>query len=403
MSVTAATGAPQLPSHLDPFRAENLDDPYPLYAQMRDLGPAVYCADRDVWFVSTYAAVSDVLRNYRAFVSGLGTSYIRVSDSGFRFPFIDNDPPEHTRVRRSVQRQFSRNTIEEMRPDVQSIVEQLLAAPVAQQHADVVSVLSRRLPDLTIRKLTGIEPPSSEKMADWADAVFHILGPDPDPRYLELTLESLDWLAAEGVPAMPAHCLGRNILEQGGDSGALAAEGTERLYALASIWTAGVDTTNSLLSNMLYAFATNPDQWDAVRADPSLADQAVEEVLRWDSPIRVFLRRTTTETDLQGVTIPADANVCAMFPAANRDPSAFENADAFDVTAARKKTHVAFGASIHMCLGAPVARLEAVEVIRFLAKRVSRIELDGQPVRATSRVIRNFSYLPIRFVPAGER
>ncbi len=190
---------------------------------------------------------------------------------------------------------------------------------------------------------------------------------------------------------------GREILENGGSTGGLH-EGQERLFALASIWVAGVDTTNALINILFNAFAEHPEQWDALRADRSLIPAAVEEALRWDAPIRMFLRRTATDVDLQGVTIPADANVVALFPAANRDPQAFTAPDAFDITAERRNKHLAFGASVHLCLGAPVARLEAVELLSHLAEHVARFEPASTPVRAKSRVIRNFASLPIRFI-----
>ncbi|MEU9823286.1 cytochrome P450 [Pseudonocardia alni] len=390
------TAAPTVTDDLDPFRVEHLDDPYPLYAALRDRGPAVHLPDRDVWLVSTYSAVSEVLRNYKQFRSGLGTSYIRVADSGFRFPFIDNDPPEHTRIRRSVQGRFHRAEVEKMTTAVRGFVREVCSSPLAEGAADVTTI-AKALPNLTIRDLTGVTAPDTDRMAAWADAVFHVLGPDFEPRHMDLTLESLDWLATTGVLDLPMRSLGREILDNGGCAGGLH-EGQERLFALASIWIAGIDTTNALINILFDAFARHPEQWAALRADRSLIPAAVEEALRWDAPIRMFLRRTVDPVDLQGVTIPADADVVAIFPAANRDPLAFTDPDSFDITARRRNKHLSFGASIHLCLGAPVARLEATELLSHLADHVGRFEFVAEPVRAKSRVIRNFESLPIRFV-----
>ncbi|MBC8092398.1 MAG: cytochrome P450 [Pseudonocardia sp.] len=389
--------APTLDSDLDPFRAEHLDDPYPLYARLRENGPAVYLPGRDIWLVSTYAAVSEVLRDHRGFRSGLGTSYSRVADSGFRAPFIDNDPPDHTRIRRSVQGCFHRAEIEKLTEEVRGFAREITAEPLGRGTADVVTAIAQRLPDLTMRRLTGLTPPDSETVAAWADAAFQVIGPEPEPRYSDLVVEAIDWLGTTGVLDLPMASLGREIMDNGGATGGLH-EGQERLLALASIWMAGIDTTNALISNMINAFAEHPEQWDALRADRSLVPAAVEETLRWDAPIRMFLRRTATAVDLQGVTIPADADVVAIFPAANRDPAAFTDPDRFDITCERPTRHLAFGASVHLCLGAPVARLEAVELLAYLAEHVTRFEPAGPPVRATSRVIRSFAQLPIRFV-----
>ncbi len=151
------TTAPTVNSELDPFRVEHLDDPYPLYARLREHGPAVYLPEHDIWLVSTYAAVSEVLRNHKGFLSGLGTSYVRVADSRFRFPFIDNDAPDHSRIRRSVQGRFHRAEIEKMTAAVRAIVGEVTAGPLAEGTADVTAI-ARALPDLTIRSLTGITP-----------------------------------------------------------------------------------------------------------------------------------------------------------------------------------------------------------------------------------------------------
>jgi cytochrome P450 len=399
--MTTTTTAPhRLPAEMDPFRSENLADPYPYYERLRALGPAAYLPERNAWFVSTYASVSQVLRSYREFVSGLGSSYHRVAESGFRFPFIDNDPPEHTRIRRSVQGHFGKGPMEELRRVVRADIERISAPALETGTVDVVEAFSKPIPDLTIERLTGIPSPGTQRMAAWADSAFHVVGPEPDPAYVQLIMESLGWLQEAGLAGMPAHCLGAAMMERGGDNGLLAAEGTERLFALASIWVAGVDTTNSLISNMIHAFALFPEQWEILRADRSLIPAAVEEALRWDSPVRVFVRRTVDPVDLQGVTIPADANVCALFPAANRDPEAFERPDAFDITAPRPRMHLAFGASIHLCLGAPVARIEAAELLEHLVDRVLRFEPAGEARRGVSRTVRNFASLPMRLVTA---
>ena len=260
-----------------------------------------------------------------------------------------------------------------------------------------MTALTQPLPDLAIRQLTGITPPDTATITSWADSVMHIVGPDADPVHVARVMESFEWLGATGLAAMPAHCLGRLITEHGGDTG-LLHEGAERLLTLGSIWLAGIDSTNSLLANAIHAFALFPDTWDALRADPGLIPNAVEEVLRWDSPFKQFFRRTTTEVEIGGITIPADADVCAILPAANRDPERFADPDTLDITRSDSRQHVAFGASIHLCIGAPVARLEGVELLTALTARVRRLEIAGPPVRNPNREIRNFTSLPIRLI-----
>ncbi|GAA3533694.1 cytochrome P450 [Amycolatopsis ultiminotia] len=384
-------------AELDPFRLEHVADPYPVYARLRELGPVVHLPERDLWVVTRYESVSAVLRDHRRFLSGLGSSYERVAETGFRAPFIDNDPPEHTRIRRSVQPRFQRGPVEQLRPGIRAATEHLVEAAVAEGEVDVVPALSQPLPDLAIRQLTGITPPDTATITEWADSVMHMIGPDADPVHAARVMASFEWLAGPGAAGMPAHCLGRLITEQGGETG-LLHEGQERLLTLGSIWLAGIDSTNSLLANAIHAFALFPDVWDAVRADPGLIGNAVEEVLRWDSPFKQFFRRTCTEVEIGGVALPADADVCAILPAANRDPQRFADPDTLDVTRPDARHHVAFGASIHLCIGAPVARLEGVELLTALAARVRRFEIAGPPVRNPNREIRNFTSLPIRLI-----
>ena len=154
------------------------------------------------------------------------------------------------------------------------------------------------------------------------------------------------------------------------------------------------------MGNAVNAFTEFPDQWDAIRADPGLIPNAVEELLRWGSPFRSFYRRTLAEAVVGDVTVPAEADICVMLASANRDPRRFTDPDRFDVTRTDARHHLAFGTSIHLCLGAPVARIEAAELIFALASKVRRFERAGSPVRAASQTMRKFESLPVRLIPA---
>jgi cytochrome P450 len=391
------TSAPIIPASFDPFLSENLDDPYPLYRKLRDRGPVTYLEGRNLYIVCQYEAMDQVLRDYRTFVSCMGTSYMPVAESGYRYPFVDNDPPKHTQVRRSAQRWFSTDAIADLQPKMSAYVDQMLAETLLRSEIDVMTAIAKPLPIHIINSMMGIEPPSQAKMYEWVDAIFHMIGPEPEQKFTALTMEGLNWLVEKGIAAMPAHCLGRALIDKGGDEGALV-EHRERLLALYTLWMAGVDTTYSTIGNAVHAFATHPEQWDAIVADPSLVESAVEEVLRWDSPLRMFMRRTLEPAELGGVEIPAGANMLMLFPAANRDERHFPEADLFDVRRS-PNDHLAFGAGIHLCIGAAVARTQVAVLFRALAERVRSFELAGTPVRNPSRVVRGFHSLPVRIVP----
>jgi cytochrome P450 len=154
-----------------------------------------------------------------------------------------------------------------------------------------------------------------------------------------------------------------------------------------------------LISNMLSAFADNPDQWQRLRENPSLVGSAVEEALRFDSPVRAFFRTTTDDAVLCGVPIPFGSRVATIFGSANRDPAVFDHPDTFDI-GRQPNPHLSFGASIHLCLGAPLARLEAAMLLEALVARVKRIDRPSPGVRTTNSTTRGFRTLPLTLVPA---
>ncbi len=147
---------------------------------------------------------------------------------------------------------------------------------------------------------------------------------------------------------------------------------------------------------MLYLLATNPGQWELLRADPSLARPAFEETIRFETPVQVLSRTATRDTEIEGVRIAKDERVMIFFGAANRDPRRWEDPDRFDI---RRKAsgHLAFGLGIHGCVGKPVARIEGEAVIGALARKVGRIELDGEPQRHLNNTVRSFESLPVTF------
>jgi cytochrome P450 len=163
-----------------------------------------------------------------------------------------------------------------------------------------------------------------------------------------------------------------------------------------SFLSAGLDTTVSSLGNAVHLFATNPDQWEALRADPSLARTAFEETIRLETPVQVFSRTATRNAEIGGTAIAKDERVMIFFGAANRDPRRWKNPDRFDI--GRKASgHLAFGLGIHGCVGKPVARIEGEAVLGALARKVGHIEPDGVPQRHLNNTVRGFESLPVAF------
>lgn len=205
--------------------------------------------------------------------------------------------------------------------------------------------------------------------------------------------EGLDWLLGN-LEGLDPDGLAAAILAAPPDQ----LDPLEGLSLVFSILVAGIDTTVNLIGNALAAFAEHPNEWARLRSQPTLATSAVEEALRYDTPTRSFFRRTVEPCHLGTAELPAGSGLAVLFGAANRDPDAFEDPDRFDIGRS-PNDHLGFGSGIHLCLGAPLARLEGVALLTELAATVAAIEPAGQPARHGSTMIRGFEHLPLRLVP----
>lgn len=386
------------PTDLDPYSPQAQLDPYPYYDRLRGLGPVVYVPGRDVWLVHGHVEAMQVLRNHADFVSGDGVTFEVPSTRTERYPLIENDPPIHDRIRRSVQPSFTKKAIEAFRPGVEAAAVAIAQEAVERAEFDAVEVVAHAMPDQAMALLTGLTPPSAQTLAEWSDATSRAEEPSGTAKHAARVAEALTWLVGEGLPNMPPHCLGRLIVDSGGNDGGLE-EGTERVMVLASMWLAGIDSTSGVLGNAINAFIDHPDQWDLLRSRPDFIPNAVEELLRYGTPFKAFFRRTRATAEVGGVAIPAGARVGVMLAAANRDPRQFPDPHRLDVTRENAKTHLAFGNALHVCLGSPLARMEVASLLTELTRRVARFERTGDAVPSQSQTVQKFDALPVRVIP----
>lgn len=370
---------------LDPFLPEHLADPYPLYARLRACPEElVEIPARGISVASRHHVVQRILREHHTYQSGEGVQWIPVADAGVRATFIENDPPAHTRVRRAVQRWCTPRAIAALSKTVDTIVDELVDQLVAEGGGDVMAALARAVPTRVMSEWLGTDLPAAATR--WADASFRLGAPDPPAQASEQFAEFFTWAAGDGFANVRAGGFAQAILA-GGDRGGLHDD--EPFIALASIVIAGLDTTVQLIGNGIAALADNPIEFASLIEDPAgRAAATVEEVLRYDAPVRFFLRRTD-----DGHTI------AVLYGAANRDEAVFENPDQF-LIGRDSSEHLAFGAGIHLCLGAPLARLEGAAVFRSLAERVANIEILPGATRTDSAATRGYETLPVR-VTAG--
>jgi len=399
----------------DLFSPEVTADPHPAYAQLRELGP-VHDERNDVWLLARHADVLDALHRptvfssqegYASFLSGqVGPEAGRARAGALGFDrmgdarlMIASDPPDHTMLRRIVSRPFTKRRIaewEEMaRRLTTTLVDDLAERVRDGGTADFTKDLAVPLPVTLIAEILGV-PPS--KMADfrrWSDALVGSLAAEIDVARVGADLAEMSQYffgVAEERRREPGDDLISAIAVATPDGEQLST--IEVVLFCILLLVAGNETTTNLLGNLLHALWEHPDQWQALRADPSLAPAAVEEGLRHCGPVQGLFRQTVEATSVGGVAIPAGANVGVLFAAANRDPSVFEDPDRF-VIGRPGGEHVAFGHGIHYCLGAQLARLETRVVLEALAERGLDLEPAGRAERTANTVLQGYRSIPV--------
>jgi cytochrome P450 len=387
---------------IDPFDEEFLRAPEPFHEQLRDAGPVVYLDRYGIWSMARFAEVQAALRDHQTFCSkaGVGLSDF-TREKPWRPPslLLEADPPEHTAVRRVTARVLSPRVIERLRDEFAQRAAELVADLAARGTFDGVRDFAQAYPLRVFPDAVGLGPAGRENLLTYGSMVFNAFGPGN-----RLRTESM--AAAEPVRAWIAASCRRAALAPGGlGSEIYAAVGRDEItedeagLLVRSLLSAGVDTTVHTLAWALHALAANQDQWQALRDNPALARQAVEETLRHASPVQTFFRTTTRAVEIAGMSIPPGAKVLLFLGAANRDPRAWPEPDRFDIRR-RAAGHVGFGSGIHACVGAALARLEGELLLTALARQVRSLELAG-PVRPyLNNTIKGLAGLPVRVTAA---
>lgn len=393
-------GAPV--SDLDPYADEVLDDPYPHYEALRELGPVVYLRRYDAFGLARHAEIDAVLRDAASFCSsaGVGLANFHVEEP-WRKPSIilEVDPPEHARTRKLMAGLLSPAAINRLRPTFERQAELLVDRVLEMGRFDAVSELCAAYPLKVFADAVGIPASGRENLLPYGDMVFNAFGPVNDRfrRCLAAAQGPIAWIAEV--------CKRENLAPDGfgaqlyraADEGHVTHE--EAGMLVRTLLSAGLDTTVFSLCNAMVSFARHPDQWSRVHENPALARQALEEVLRFESTFHSFYRTTTREVEIAGVRIAKEQKICVFIGSANRDPRRWERPDQFDVTR-RAAGNVAFGTGLHGCVGQMIARLEGEVVMGALARRVKSISLDGHPVIHYNNSVRGYKSMPVSVVAA---
>jgi cytochrome P450 len=410
VNVIEHRGADPEAALLDPEFAR---DPYPLYEQLLDGRQVYWSPGLQYWFVSGYEENKQLMLDPRHYANGGWDDVYMAqlppgSQAGlphllahFATPsLVGADPPAHTRLRRLVHRAFTPAAVARLQTAIEQAVDGLLDAGARNGRLDVLRDLGVPLPVGIFAHMFGL-PPSAHEMLKGTSADFtrfiSNVRPDLDQaRDANASLGAFraylrDVFAARR--ASPADDLATVLVAPDASGDVLGDE--ELLSLCAHLLIAGHETTTNLIANGTLALLTHPDQLAALRADPSLAPAAVEEVMRWETPLQRVKRMTTEPVELNGHTIEQGERLMLLIGAANRDPRTYDDPEAFDFLRPRAP-HLAFGHGIHFCVGAALARLEGQVALTRLVTRFDRLRLeDGWQPTWNPSLLRGLVELPV--------
>ncbi|MDX3356820.1 cytochrome P450 [Streptomyces sp. ME01-24h] len=395
----------------DPWSPRFVADPYPAYARLREQGRAHWFEPSGQWLIPHFADVSALLRDRR-----LGRTYLhrftheefgRTAPPPEHEPFttlngnglLDLEAPDHTRIRRLVSKAFTPRTVERLTPTVQRLAGELVERLVAEGGGDLVATVAEPLPVAVIAEMLGIPAADRHLLRPWSADIVGMFELNPSQEaagkavrasqefsaYLrELIAERRRSPGEDLISALiAAHDQGDRLSEQ------------EMVSTCVLLLNAGHEATVNTTANGWWTLFRHPEQLARLRAAPrELLPTAIEELLRFDTPLQMFERWVLDDIEVGGTVIPRGSEVALLFGSANRDPERFADPDRLDLSRA-DNPHITFGAGIHYCLGAPLARIELAASFTALLRRTPRLELTAEPAWNEGYVIRGLRELRV--------
>lgn len=378
--------------------------PVPTYHELRQRDPVHRSRLIGGWVLTRFADCDAVLRDYETYSSDLINSPARRTARARGVTKIEPtilvmDPPDHTRLRALVAPAFTRTAIEAWRPRIERRVNELLDRMASERRVDIMDSLATPLPVMVIAEMLGVPPEDYPWFKEQSDAVARVLEPTATPAEGARAVASRAALneyigrMADERRREPQEDLISLLLHAEEEGDRLTHQ--ELISMVRLLLIAGNETTTNLIGNGLLALLRHPEQLQWLREHPEQVDGAVEELLRYDSPVQLDQRTATRELEIGGQRIAAGEQVILLLGAANHDPERFADPDRLDLTRG-DKNHLAFGRGIHHCLGAPLARLEGQLVFRHLVERFQEIRLmEETPPFKDHVVLRGLARLPV--------
>ncbi|GAA1924518.1 cytochrome P450 [Streptantibioticus ferralitis] len=394
----------------DPWSPGFVADPYPAYRRLRERGRAIWCEPTNQWLIPHYDDVSAGLRDRR-----LGRTYLhrftheefgRTPPPAEHEPFhvlngnglLDLEAPDHTRIRRLVSKAFTPRTVQSLVPTVQKLAAELVDDLCAEGGGDLLARVAEPLPVAVIAEMLGVPPADRGLLRPWSAAICGMFELNPDEETATAAVR-----ASREFSGYLRELIAERRKDPGEDliSALIAAydEGDrlseqEMVSTCVLLLNAGHEATVNTTANGWWTLFRHPEQLELLRAEPGLLPTAIEELLRYDTPLQMFERWVLDDVEIGSTTIPRGSEVALLFGSAHRDPARFADPDHLDLARA-DNPHLAFGAGIHYCLGAPLARIELAASFGALLRSAPGLRLVREPEWKPGYVIRGLRELPV--------
>ncbi len=384
--------------------------PHPEWTYLREHKPVFWCEYPNTdpfWAITRHADIVHISRQPRLFLNG-PRLLVFINEPGMEQaptpPFrhlLDMDPPEHGEYRAIVSRKFTPRGVRELETQIDEITRKVLDSVTGRDRCDFVLDVSSKIPLAVIAELLGVPHEDWEQLFQWTNET--IGGTDPEFQQGASVQETLD-RARLGLFQYFSDMVAQRISRPTNDITSIVANAKVNGQALPQLEllsyffllvVAGNETTRNATTGGLLALIENPDQWDRLRKNPSMIKSAVEEIVRWTTPVIQFARTAAEDTEIRGQKIKAGESVCLFYPSANRDEEVFSDPFKFDI-GRNPNPHIAFGIGEHYCLGANLARLELEVIFRQLVERMEYAELAGPVERLRSSFVGGIKHMPIR-------
>ena len=384
-------------SAIDIWADDVLLDPYPTYTALRETSGVVYLPKNDIYVLTRYDIIRDVLGNPESF-SSTSLGFNPMVNEALQGTSLASDAPQHTQLRAALSQNLTPRALRGLKVTIDEKADKLVAELVAGGSFDAIDALARAFPLEIVADLIGFNGHVKENMLRWGQAAMQVLGPlnRRTQENFPIAGELYGWCSSVTADDLEPGSIGRGIFdaEARGD----IPEGSAG-HIIHQYLGAGVDTTIASIGNIVALFGRHPEQLALVRDNPELVPAAFAEVLRYWAPMHIWGRTATRDVEIDGATIPAGAQLGLLIGAGNHDPAHYENPDSFEISR-NPVDHLSFGYGPHGCAGQGLARLEGHAIIAALARRVKTMTV-GDEERIPSNITRSIEKLEVTAVEAA--